>query len=313
MISLSNKGELKGSMQMIEQRKLRILVFGATGMLGSTLFRAFSADQSLETFGTMRSTAGATHFAPELRDALIPNVHLEGETGLLTAFSIAQPDIVVNCVGIIKQLPNANDHLESLAINSSLPHRLAKYSSMVGARLVHFSTDCVFSGKDGQYSENDFPDAYDLYGRTKFLGEVDYENAITLRTSIIGHELTSAKSLVDWFLSQTGEIKGFRKAVFSGLPTIEVAGVIRKFVIPNPNLSGLYHLSVDPINKYDLLSLVAETYGKNISIVSDDHLIIDRSLNSERFRTATGYAPKPWPELIKAMHDDYRANVATCT
>lgn len=296
---------------MTELRKVRILIVGATGMLGSTLFRAFSADQSFETFGTIRRAGGAKHFAPELRDALIPDIHLEGETGLLTAFSTVRPDVVVNCVGIIKQLPNANDHLESLSINSSLPHRLAKYSSMVGARLVHFSTDCVFSGKGGQYKEDDFPDAYDLYGRTKYLGEVDYENAVTLRTSIIGHELTSAKSLVGWFLSQLGEVKGFRNAIFSGLPTIEVARVVREFVIPNPVLRGLYHLSVDPINKYDLLRLIAETYEKNISIIPDDHLIIDRSLNSDRFQTATGFAPKPWPELVKAMHDEYRANAVS--
>lgn len=290
---------------MTEYRKPRVLVFGATGMLGATLFRAFSADQSLQTFGTIREAAGAKLFAPKLRSALIPNVHLECETGPLAAFSIAQPDVVVNCVGIIKQLPNSNDHLESLAINSSLPHRLAKYSRMVGARLVHFSTDCVFSGKYGQYKEDDFPDADDLYGRTKYLGEVDYENAITLRTSIVGHELASAKSLVDWFLSQSGEVKGFRKAVFSGLPTIEVARVLREHVIPNPELRGLYHLSVDPINKYDLLRLVAEIYGKSITIRPDEELTIDRSLNSDRFRAATGFTPKLWPDLIKAMHDDY--------
>lgn len=296
---------------MTENRKPRVLVFGATGMLGATLFRAFSADQSLHTFGTIRDAAGAKHFAPELRCALIPNVHLEYETGPLTAFSIAQPDVVLNCVGIIKQLPNSNDHLESLAINSSLPHRLAKYSSMVGARLVHFSTDCVFSGKDGQYKEDDFPDADDIYGRTKYLGEVEYENAVTLRTSIIGHELNSARSLVDWFLSQSGEIKGFKKAIFSGLPTIEVARVVRKHVIPNPELRGVYHLSVDPINKYDLLRLVAEIYVKDITILPDEQLTIDRSLNSDRFKAATGFTPKPWREMIKAMHDDYGKNLAT--
>lgn len=295
----------------MKKQKLRVLVFGATGMLGATLFRAFSEDPTLEAFGTIRSASGAQHFEPELRDALIPNIDLKGENGPLAAFSIAKPDIVVNCVGIIKQLPNANDHLESLAINSSLPHRLAKYSSIAGARLIHFSTDCVYSGKGGQYKEEDFPDAYDLYGRTKYLGEVDYENAITLRTSIIGHELASAMSLVDWFLSQSGEVKGFRKAIFSGLPTIEVARVIRECVIPNPELRGLFHLSVDPINKYDLLRLIAETYGKNISIVPDDQLAIDRSLNSNRFKTATGFAPRPWPDLIKAMHEDYRANAGT--
>jgi dTDP-4-dehydrorhamnose reductase len=307
MLRRFSNGSSRGTIEMAEQRKQRVLVFGATGMLGSSLFRALSADRSLETFGTIRAADGARYFAPELRDALIPNVHLEGETGLLSAFSIAQPDVVLNCVGIIKQLPNANDHLESLAINASLPHRLAKYCSMVGARLVHFSTDCVFSGKVGQYKEDDFPDAYDLYGRTKLLGEVDYANAVTLRTSIIGHEFTSANSLVDWFLSQSGEIKGFRKAIFSGLPTIEVARIVREYVIPTPKLRGLYHLSVDPISKYDLLRLVAKFYKIDTVIIPDDQLIIDRSLNSDRFKMATGFKPKPWPELIKAMHDEYCA------
>ena len=285
------------------ERKTRVLVFGATGMLGSTLFRALSADQNLDTFGTMRDASGERYFAPELHDALISNVHLEGESGLLTAFSIAQPDIVINCVGIIKQLPNSNDHLESLAINASLPHRLAKYCSVARARLIHFSTDCVFSGKHGGYREGDFPDAYDLYGRSTFLGEVDHANTLTLRTSIIGHELSSNKSLIDWFLSQTGTIKGFKKAIFSGLPTVEVARVIRGLVIPDPELRGLYHLSVDPINKYDLLSLVADVYKKDIKINADEELVIDRSLNSDHFREKTGFSPKSWPELIQDMHD----------
>lgn len=287
------------------RQKTRVLVLGATGMLGSTLFRTFSSDSNLVAFGTMREASGSQYFSTQLQDALIPNIHVEGETGLLTAFSTAKPDVVINCIGIIKQLPNATDHLESLAINSILPHRLAKYCDVFGARLVHFSTDCVFSGKQGLYKEVDFPDAYDLYGRTKFLGEVSYENSITLRTSIIGHELNRAKSLVDWFLSQNGEIKGFTKAVFSGLPTIEVARVVKEYVIPNRELSGLYHLSVDPINKYRLLSLVAKTYGKSINILPDEQLVIDRSLNSERFRLATGFKPRAWSDLIKDMHEDF--------
>jgi dTDP-4-dehydrorhamnose reductase len=294
---------------MTEHRKLRVLVLGATGMLGSTFFRALSMDKSIEVFGTVRDTGGAMHFSPSLRHALIPNVHLEGETGLITAFSTTQPDVVVNCVGIIKQLPGANDHLSSLAINSSLPHRIAKYSSMVGARLIHFSTDCVFSGKDGNYTEGDFADAYDVYGRTKLLGEVEYKNTITLRTSIIGHELTSSNSLIDWFLRQSGEVKGFRRAIFSGLPTIEIVRIVRDYVLPNPDLNGIYHLSVDSINKYDLLSLVSENYAKDVILIPDDKLIIDRSLNSDKFRAATGFYPKPWPELITAMQADYQAFV----
>lgn len=285
--------------------KTRVLVLGASGMLGSTLFRAYCRDPLFQTFGSIREASAKQYFAPKLHDALIPNVHLDGESGLLSAFAVAKPNVVINCIGIIKQLPNANDHLESLAINATLPHRLAKYCDATGARLVHFSTDCVFSGKQGLYKEEDFPDAYDLYGRTKFLGEVGYENSVTLRTSIIGHELNRSKSLVDWFLSQSGEVKGFTKAVFSGLPTIEVARVLKEYVIPNSKLRGLYHLSVDPINKYDLLNLVASTYGKAIKITPDDKLVIDRSLNSDRFRKATGFKPKAWSELIKDMHEEY--------
>lgn len=290
---------------MAERAIKNVLIIGAAGMLGSTLFRFFSREKSFKTFGTIRDSAAYKHFTPEQSQRLIAKVDVEGEAGLINAFSTANPDIVINCVGIIKQLPNASDHLESLAINAMLPHRLVKYCNMLGARLIHFSTDCVFSGKTGQYKEDDFPDAYDLYGRTKFLGEVDYENAITLRTSIIGHELTSNKSLLDWFLSQTEEVKGFRRAVFSGLPTIEVARVVMNRVLPNPQLRGLYHLSADPINKYDLLSLIAKTYDKAIKITPDDALVIDRSLNSDRFRSATGFTPKPWDKLVEEMHQEY--------
>ena len=285
--------------------KKRVLVLGASGMLGSTLFRVFSKDPHLDTFGSIREASIKRYFAPELQSALISNIYLEGESGLLTVFAITKPDVVINCIGIIKQMPNANDCLESLAINSILPHRLAKYCDVMGARLIHFSTDCVFSGKQGLYKEDDLPDAFDLYGRTKLLGEVGYENSITLRTSIVGHELNRSKSLVDWFLSQSSEVNGYTKAVFSGLPTIEVARVVKEYVIPNTGLSGLYHLSVDPINKYELLRLVAQTYRKNIQIIPDDKLVIDRSLNSDRFRAATGFKPKPWPDLIKDMHDQY--------
>lgn len=296
---------------MTDKRKKRILIFGATGMLGSTIFRSYSDEPHFETFGTIRNPTDAHLFDPQLNDSLIPNVYLEGEAGIMEAFSVSQPDVVINCVGIIKQQSRAKDHLQSLEINSRLPHRLAKYCSMVGARLIHFSTDCVFSGTDGRYTEDDFPDARDLYGRTKYLGEVSYENAITLRTSIVGHELTSNNSLVDWFLSQSGEIKGFKKAIFSGLPTIEVARVVSEFVIPNSELHGVYHLSVNPISKYDLLRLVAKIYEKHIKIVPDDQISIDRSLNSERFRAATGFSPKPWSELIEDMYKTYRSASAT--
>lgn len=292
---------------MSDGQKVRVLVLGASGMLGSTIYRTLSNDTNLSVFGTTRDATASRILSPQFEGALLTNICVEGERGILKAFAVAQPDIVINCVGIIKQIPNASDHLESIAINSSLPHRIEKYCAVIGARLVHFSTDCVFSGDKGLYREEDRPDAYDLYGRTKLLGEVDYSKAITLRTSIIGHELQTSKSLVGWFLNQAGTVRGFRNAIFSGLPTIEVAQILRDFVLPNPNLQGLYHLSAEPINKHDLLKLIAQVYRKEIEIVPDDSLIIDRSLNSDRFRNATGFKPKSWPELVQVMYDDYRS------
>ncbi len=153
------------------------------------------------------------------------------------------------------------------------------------------------------YTENDFADANDLYGRSKFLGEVDYPNSITLRTSIIGHELGRSRSLIGWFLDQQSSVKGFTRVIFSGLPTIELAQIVYNIVIPKPNLTGLYHVAVKPINKFDLLHLVAKIYQKTIEIIPSNKLIIDRSLNAERFNQATGYATPEWPELIKAMYE----------
>jgi dTDP-4-dehydrorhamnose reductase len=164
-------------------------------------------------------------------------------------------------------------------------------------------TDCVFSGAKGMYTEADASDAIDLYGRSKYLGEVDYSHAITLRTSIIGHELDAARSLVGWFLSKEGSVRGYKRAIFSGLPTVEIARVIRDYVIPYPELQGVYHVSAEPINKFDLLTLVAQVYGKTITIISDEHLVINRSLDSTRFRQATGFAPKSWLEQIISMRD----------
>jgi dTDP-4-dehydrorhamnose reductase len=183
-----------------------------------------------------------------------------------------------------------------------LPHRLSKLCALIGARLVHVSTDCVFTGEKGMYLESDISDAVDLYGKSKFIGEIqDQPHAITLRTSIIGHELASSASLVDWFLSQEGAVKGFTKAIFSGVPTSELARIITDFVIPNPQLFGLYHVSAEPIDKFTLLNEIAKIYEKKIDIVPDDHLAIDRSLDSTRFRQAVGYVPPAWPDLIQFM------------
>lgn len=287
---------------MEENESLRVLVLGANGMLGNAVFRLFSESTNMETFGTVRSTNVLSGLNEALRERIITNVDVENIDRITKVFSSCRPDVVINCVGVVKQLSSAKDPLTSIPINSILPHRLSALCELSNARLVHISTDCVFSGNKGGYREVDNPDATDLYGRTKLLGEVDAPHAITLRTSIIGHELNGAHSLVDWFLSQNGRVKGFRRAIFSGLPTCELAKVIRDFVLPNRTLRGLYHVASDPIDKFTLLNLIASRYGSSTEIDEDEALAIDRSLNAERFARATGYTPPKWPELIERMH-----------
>lgn len=284
-------------------KEKKVLVLGVSGMLGNAVFRLFAQSKGFVVTGSLRSEKNLQQFKPELHAYLETGVDVENIDSLVRLFARVKPDVVINCIGLVKQLADADDPLVALPINAMLPHRLAHLCSDIGARLVHISTDCVFSGARGMYTEDDFPDANDLYGRSKYLGEVDYPNAITLRTSIIGHELAGAHSLVGWFLSQSTVVKGYRKAVFSGLPTVELAGIIRAHVIPRPDLRGLYHVSAQPINKYDLLKLVAQAYDKQIAITPDDHLQIDRSLDSSRFRMATGYVPPEWPELIRRMRE----------
>lgn len=283
---------------------MNVLILGVTGMLGSAVFRQFSADKRYQVWGTLRNTSGLRHFPAEAQSHLLSNVDVLDHDGLVAVLERVRPSVVINCVGLIKQLADAKDPLSALPINAMLPHRLAKLCALAGARLIHISTDCVFSGRKGLYTEEDMSDAEDLYGKSKFIGELhDLQHAITLRTSIIGHELGSNFSLVDWFLTQDGPVKGYAKAVFSGLPTVELARVIKDYVIPAPELHGLYHVSVAPIDKFELLKLVAEVYEKKIDIVADEQLCINRSLDSSRLCQETGYVPPSWPELIKAMHD----------
>lgn len=281
----------------------RILVLGSAGMLGNAMLRVFADDPAHEVFGTARSGSALRYFSASLASRLRIGIDVENADALAVVMAELRPDVVINCVGVIKQLENANDPLAVLPINALLPHRLARLCALGGSRLVHISTDCVFNGSRGGYLESDVSDAEDLYGRSKLLGEVTYAHTITLRTSIIGHELASAHGLIGWFLSQEGPVRGFTKAIFSGLPTVELASLIKDCVLPDSDLAGLYHVAARPISKYDLLNLVAEVYGKRIDIVPDEKLVIDRSLNADRFNSATGYRPPDWPQLIKQMHD----------
>jgi dTDP-4-dehydrorhamnose reductase len=283
--------------------KHKILVLGASGMLGNAVLRYFAAYTDHEVVGSIRAEGARGLLPLNVQDNVVSAGSVDDPDMLARLFDRTKPTVVINCVGLVKQLDEANDPLSAIPINSILPHRLARLCSLVGARLVHLSTDCVFSGAKGMYSESDVPDAYDVYGRTKLLGEVSYAHTITLRTSIIGHELKGSSSLIGWFLAQQGSVKGFSRAVFSGLPTVEIARIVNEHVLPDAGLHGLYHLSADPIDKYQLLQLVANVYGKETDIVEDQSLVIDRSLDSSRFRDETGFKPDSWPVLIRRMYD----------
>jgi dTDP-4-dehydrorhamnose reductase len=270
-------------------------------MLGNAVLRSFVKTEGFRVYGSARSDRLLHHLPNSLHARVISGVDVEDVDSLLQLFERVEPDIVINCIGLIKQLSRAAHPLSAIPINAVLPHRLAKLCAVASARLIHVSTDCVFDGKKGGYVEADPADAQDLYGRSKHLGEVDYPNAITLRTSLIGHELGTAVGLLGWFLSSEGEVRGFTRAIFSGLPTVELSEIIRDYVIPRPQLHGVYHVAAEAISKYDLLHLVAQIYGKKIKIVPDENLIIDRSLNANRFRSVTGYQAPEWTSLVKKM------------
>jgi dTDP-4-dehydrorhamnose reductase len=281
----------------------KILILGVSGMLGNAAYRLFASSPGWQVTGTARSTASLAHLPRSESARIISGIDVSDMDRLVRLLAEERPALVLNCVGVIKQLAAAKDPVISLEINALFPHKLAHICALAGARLVHVSTDCVFNGRGSMYAESDFPDADDLYGRTKLLGEVDYPNAITLRTSIIGHEINSTTSLIDWFLSQPGpKVKGYTKAIYSGVPTVELARIIRDVVAPRPAMRGLWHVASRPITKYDLLGIVAEVYGKAVELVPDESVVIDRSMDGSRFAAETGYTIPPWNELVRAMH-----------
>lgn len=281
---------------------MKVLVIGASGMIGSTVLRVLSEREDWAVYGSVRNSNARRFFSGQIRERILDGIDVEQPDALIKVLNQVRPDVVVNCAGLTKHKPEAEDPLVSIPINTLMPHRLAGLCKLVGARLIHVSTDCVFSGEKGNYTEDDFTDAQDVYGKSKAFGEIIYPHTITLRTSTIGHEFETRYGLLEWFLSQQGRCKGFSRAIFSGLPTVVFAQLIRDVVIPQSRLSGLYHVAAQPINKYDLLALIAKVYGKQIDIEPDDMLIIDRSLNSERFRKATGYEAPDWENLIKKMY-----------
>jgi dTDP-4-dehydrorhamnose reductase len=270
-------------------------------MLGHQLWRTLHRDH--EVWVTLRKPVAhySDHALFDPKRAFT-GVDVGNPDTLEALFRQVKPEAVVNCIGIIKQLKEAKDPMLSLAINSVLPHRIARLCDLTGARMIHISTDCVFAGRKGPYQEGDISDAEDLYGRTKFLGEVHEPHCVTLRTSIIGRELETKSGLIEWFLSQNGRtIRGYRQALYTGFTTHELARVIHSVLFKHTGLGGLWQVSSDAINKYDLLKVAQGPFGWTGQIEPDDSFVCDRRLDSNRFRSETGYRPPTWESMLTEL------------
>ena len=279
---------------------MRILILGGDGMLGHQLLKSLAPRHEVKV--TLRKDLEAYSFYKLFNnDNAYTEIDIRSLERLLEVMADFSPEAVINAVGIVKQRPNSKESIPSLEINSLLPHRLSVLCKGIGARLVHLSTDCVFSGKKGNYIENDASDAEDLYGKTKFLGEVHEQNCLTLRTSIIGRELFRCTSLLEWFLSQRGTVYGYINAIYTGFTTIEMARIIERMLIEYPCAHGLYQISSDPINKYELLLLFREKLRHKVDILADSTFCCDRSLDSSRFRKEFDYTPPSWPDMIAEL------------
>ena len=288
---------------------MKILVLGINGMLGHVIMNYLNVYSKWTIYGTTRNKKIYESFKKQLNHKVYC-CRLEEKNELNKLIIKLKPTLIINCIGIVKQNQTTDEPLSSILMNTLFPHELAKICKKKFIRLINFSSDCVFSGNKGRYSEVDKPDPIDLYGRTKLLGEVYSDNVLTIRTSFLGHQINSKYSLLEWFLSQKDECLGFEKAIYSGLPTIEIAEVLKRYILPNEHLSGLYQLSSDPISKYELLTLIKKVYNLKLNIIKDNKIIIDRSLDSKKFRDKTGYKPPKWNELIKKMYKYRRyANV----
>lgn len=279
---------------------MKVLVLGATGLLGNAVFRVLSQSAELDVLGTVRHESARGHFANSLISRLVTVDNLEDESTLISMLDSTSPDVIINCTSASGSQRTEPDRL--ISILSLLPQRLGHLTRKRNTRLVQIGSDGVFSGRKGLYSENDFPDASDPYGVAKILGEVDGPNAITLRTSVVGPALDSDHGLLSWFLRQERECRCYTRAIFSGLPAVVIASVIRDIVLPRKELHGIFHIAAGPISKFDLLDMVRQQYKKDIVLIPDDTVVIDRSLDATRFRLATGYTPPSWPEMIAEMH-----------
>lgn len=283
---------------------MRIVIFGANGMLGSMLFRTLADDPSFFVLGLARGKPYCEGMLKTLAkgNALwFDGLNLNDDVELNEAVLGFKPQVVINCVGVSAQPKVSAAAPNMMYVNSIWPHSLAKWTSLHGIKLIHISSDGVFSGKKGRYSEDDLPDPIDQYGQSKLLGELDCAHCLTLRMSMIGRYSPKSNQLIDWILRQSGSIVGFKNAVFSGPTTAEIASIIRDSIIPDAGLTGVWHIAAEPISKLDLIRMVVEKYSLRLLIEERDHPVIDRSLNAMRFTNRTGYVAPSWPCLIDKL------------
>jgi len=286
---------------------MKIYILGISGMLGSKLFQEF-LKKNYKVRGYSRTVP--KKFL-KYKTKIDSNINIENITKLKKKIIKFRPKFIINCIGVIKQKIIKSDEKKIFYINSVLPHEINKISKIINSRLIHFSTDCVFDGKKGNYNENDLPNADDIYGMSKAFGEVNSNNALTIRTSIIGHELGSKNSLLEWFLHlDKKECYGFTDAYFSGLPTIEIFNFIEKFIIKNKKINGIYNLSASKISKYSLLKKISKIYSKKIKIIKNNDLKIDRSLNSKKIKKLINYKSPSWDNLIKNMYINHNKDLS---
>ncbi len=283
---------------------MRILILGSTGLLGNTFTKYFFDSEYFQTFATTRNYSKIKFFNKKHHEKFVHINNILDYKETKKKIQNIKPDVLINCLGITnKKNFNSNQTEEFISINSLLPYRLQKICADLGVRLIHFSTDCIFSGNKGFYSENDIPDSIDLYGRSKFLGELDFKNTLTIRKSVIGHELISKNGLLEWFLSQNKSVEGYKNVIFSGTTVLELAILIEKYIIPRSDLKGILNISGESISKFNLLKVIADIYNKKIDIIPNEIIKLDRSLDGSQFAKLTGYQPKPWPLLIRTMKE----------
>jgi dTDP-4-dehydrorhamnose reductase len=292
---------------MAQRRQMEILVLGGTGMLGHKMFQRLRK-RFPDTYCTVRGSvrdANLEHIELFQAGNVCEWVDAADYAPLKRSLRDRQPKVIVNCMGIVKQRQEAQEALPSILVNALLPHQLAETCSAWGGRLIHISTDCVFNGRRGGYRETDITDGEDLYGRSKALGEVTAESALTLRTSIIGRELFHLQSLLEWFLAQDhARVRGYQRAMYSGTTTDQLAAVVGDIIKNHPLLTGLYQVTGPTVSKFELLSLLREAYALDVEIIPDDQFFCDRSMSGEKFRAATGYVSPEWPELAAELVSD---------